>query len=82
MRRCVGFENNAVLTFPFLSGLRYFPVSAKHAGRREMNGRSLLHENRACFLVYDDHLTQSAFPLARQAHRHFYSRSRRTDLTS
>jgi hypothetical protein len=44
--------------------------------------RSLLDENQACFLAYDDLLARSTFPLTRQAHRHFYSRSRRTELTS
>jgi len=34
MRSGVGFGSNVGLTFPLLSGLRYFPVSAKHAGRR------------------------------------------------
>ena len=35
---------------------------------------------RACFLAYDDLLGRSAFLLARQAHRHFYSRSRRGQI--
>jgi len=35
MRGCVAFGSNAVLTFPFLSGLRYFSFFGKHAGRRE-----------------------------------------------
>jgi hypothetical protein len=42
MRGCVAFGSNAVLTFPFLSGLRYFSFFGKHAGRRGRKGIGLL----------------------------------------
>jgi hypothetical protein len=80
MRSCVGFGSKAVLTFPFLSGLRYFTCFGKTCRLPWIERRGLLQENRACFLASDDLLGRSVFPLARQAHRHFYSRSRRTDL--